>query len=238
MYDLTKFTLADMVRCGRELRRLGGSSMAEVADAVVRHLYDELRESESGRRACVLVRLFKTEAFGALSAELRAFARALMPSAPLDAQTKCLTLLATAGDEQAWNSPQTSKRHRAIPLPGEAALAEVPMIAQLLHQLGLKLSDLAQAHREIIKDLDQKTFNVFHVPIARSSPFIPAQAEFVMPYGIESVLGFGGVLPEGNLYAVILFARVTIPSATAAMFRTIALNVKMALLGSVEARAR
>ena len=104
------------------------------------------------------------------------------------------------------------------------------MISQLLRQIGIRLSDLIVPRPEIIKDLDQRTFNVFHVSNARNSPCVPAQHDFVEPHGVESALGFGGIMPDGDLFAVILFSRVTIPSETAAMFRTIALNVKIALL--------
>jgi len=44
------------------------------------------------------------------------------------------------------------------------------------------------------------------------------------------VLGFGGLLPSGNLFAIILFLKVQIPHSTAQMFSTLALNVKTALL--------
>ncbi len=238
MYDLTRFTLADMVRCGRDLRRLGATSkaMEETAGIIVRYLYEHFGDRDSGRRACVLVRLFKTHPFAALSDDLREFAQALMPSAALPAETKCLTLLATAGEEPPWNSRRESRRHRAIPLLSEAVLNEIPMISQLLSQLGVKLSDLIVAKPEIIKDLEQRAFNVFHVPVAKNSPFIPAQQEFVVPYGVESVLGFGGILPDGSLFAVIVFARVPIPPSTAEMFRTIALNVKMAILPALQGR--
>ena len=104
------------------------------------------------------------------------------------------------------------------------------MIAQMVRQFGLEISSLLEAKPEIIRDLDQKTYNVFFVPEARISPFIPAQDEFVVPYGVKSALGFGGILPSGNLFAVIMFTRVAIPIETAQMFRTIALNVKMNIL--------
>ena len=73
-------------------------------------------------------------------------------------------------------------------------------------------------------------FNVFHVPRARGSPFVPAQTDFVMRYGIESVLGFGGMLPKGDLFCVILFSKVLIPRETAELFKTLALSVKISLL--------
>ena len=104
------------------------------------------------------------------------------------------------------------------------------MIASLLRQMGLKLDAALYPDSRLILDADQHTFNVFHVQHAPGSPSIPAQAEFVMSYGIRSVLGFGGLLPGGELFTVIMFSRVTIPRETADMFRTIALGVKLALL--------
>ena len=44
------------------------------------------------------------------------------------------------------------------------------------------------------------------------------------------MLGFGGMLPDGELFAVIISTRAAIPSSTAEMFRTIALNLKLGLL--------
>jgi hypothetical protein len=70
--------------------------------------------------------------------------------------------------------------------------------------------------------------------VAASSPFIPAQKDFVLPYKVASVLGFGGLLPDGDLFAVIIFSRVAIPASTAEMFRTIALNLKLGLLALLE----
>ena len=81
------------------------------------------------------------------------------------------------------------------------------MVAQLIHQFGLPTASVLAPDPAIMLDLEQRTFNVFHVQQALGSPFIPAQANFVVPYGIASVLGFGGVLPAGDLVAVLLFAR-------------------------------
>ncbi|MGH7803214.1 MAG: hypothetical protein ACREQJ_02625 [Candidatus Binatia bacterium] len=235
MHDLSRFTLADMTRCGADLRHLGASSssMEEVAGKIVRHFYEQLGDPTTARRACVLARFYKTHPFGELPPELQDFGRRLMPSVPITATTKCLTLLGTAGDQPEWNARRTSKGHQAIPLPSKAVVEQIPMIAQLVHQLGIEVSSLLQPKPEILSDLDQRTYNVFYVPVARDSPFIPAQRDFVVPCGVASVLGFGGVLPEGNLYAAILFVRVPIPVSTAEMFRTVALNVKMAILSFV-----
>jgi hypothetical protein len=67
---------------------------------------------------------------------------------------------------------------------------------------------------------------VFHVENAVGSPYIPAQQEFVEKFGIRSVLGFGGVIGTGELFAVILFSTVHVSTNAAERFRTLALDVK------------
>ena len=86
----------------------------------------------------------------------------------------------------------------------------------------------------MIVDLQQRTFNVFYVPDALGSPHIPAQQEFVVPHHIRSVVGFGGVLPGGELYACILFSPCFIPSTTADLFKPLALSAKLAVMPFVE----
>jgi hypothetical protein len=232
MYDLSHFTLSDMTRCGVELRKLGAgaSSMEEVAGRVVRLLHAQLSMSASDARACPLVRTFVTLPFASLEPGQQQFARRLLPDIDAHPQMKCLTLLATAGDEPQWNARQRSAGHQALPLPSEESIARSPMIAQLIRQLGVQVGALLDPGSRLVLDESQHTFNVFHVPDALGSPYIPAQAEFVEPYEIRSVLGFGGLLPPGELFATILFARTSVPREVAERFRTMALNVKVALL--------
>jgi hypothetical protein len=231
-HDLTRFTLADMVRCGEALRLLAteATSMEKAAQAVTCYLYENLRTRNSDNLSCVLVRFFRTLIYARLATDLREAASQTSVSAEISEDTKCLTLLATAGDDPRWNSRHTSTGHKCIPLISEAIVERFPMISQLIRQLGLTTSELLRTTPELIKELDQRNFGVFHVPMAINSPFVPAQADFVAPHGVSSVLGFGGMLPDGDLFAVIIFARIAIPSSTADMFRTIALNLKVALL--------
>src|SRR5262249_44726180 len=88
----------------------------------------------------------------------------------------------------------------------------------------------------LLVDQEQKSYNVFHVADAVGSPFVPGQDEFVRPYRIRSVLGFGGLLPDSNLFVVILFARAYIPHQTAELFKTLALSAKLAVLPFVGGR--
>jgi hypothetical protein len=62
------------------------------------------------------------------------------------------------------------------------------------------------------------------------SPFVPAQATFVEPYGVRSVIGMGGVLPEGELIAVVLFTRLPVSNAVAQRLSALAAAVRCVLL--------
>lgn len=232
MYDLANFGLKDMTLCGIELRKMGAGahSMEEAANQVIHYLYENLVEQPAGQPACTLVRLFKTHAYEALEPDLRQVAQGVVDAKLLTPKTKCLTLLATAGERPEWNSRHTSTGHKAIPLPSAQLLAEFPMISQLVYQFGLDTSTLLQPDSTLLVDMAQTAFNVFHIPEALGSPFIPAQEGFVIPMGVKSVLGFGGVLPSGDVFVIIMFCKVSITRATADLFKPLALSVKMALL--------
>jgi hypothetical protein len=51
----------------------------------------------------------------------------------------------------------------------------------------------------------------------------------VLAYKVRSVLGFGGILGPGDLYAVILFSRVPIERKTSELFTAVALDLKLSL---------
>lgn len=232
MYSLTQFTLAHMTECGAALRKLGvgADSMEEVADRMTRYFYEQFLDSETGQTAFALVRCFKTHAYGDLDAKLQHFADQVLGSAPARSDMKCLTLLATAGDQPDWNDRSASIAHQAIPLASEHMVAQAPMISQLIHQLGLTINNVLSPNPELLVNLQERTYNVFHIPEAEGSSHIPAQAEFVRPFQIKSVVGFGSMLPSGHLVAIILFSKLPIPRDLAELFKPLALNVKMAVL--------
>lgn len=202
--------------------------MEEVARGAVRYLYDDIIAAPGEARAFPLVRLFKTHRAGDLGDDLRRVAEA-RATEPVSDDTPCLALLATAGDEIAWNSRASSAAHRAMPLTSESMIAQAPMVHRLFTQFGVPLSAVVTSDFDLLVDVQHRSFRVFHVEQALGSPWIPAQEEFVVRYGIQSVLGFGGVLAGGSLFAVLLFSRVTISSSLAELFGSLALNLKIAL---------
>ncbi len=232
VFDLGSFGLRDMTRLGRTLRRLGegAHSMEELAGRVVRRLYDDLVDLDTGERSCALVRFFKTHRYEDLGPELQHFARARLDGGAPSPVMRCLTLLGSAGDAPGWNASEASVAHRAIPLVSKEMLSKAPMISRLLQQLGVEVEALLEGREGLLVDPEPSSFNVFYVPDARGSPYIPAQSGFVAPAGVRSVLGFGGMLSRGDIFAVILFSKVPIPLSTAELFRTLALNVRMAAL--------
>jgi two-component system NtrC family sensor kinase len=231
-YDLSRFGFNEMMDCRTRLRGLLADDPATLEDAAVRAVeffHDELVD-ESGQRACALVRLFKTHPYQDLPDGLQAAVRETVPNAASMPDLRCLTLIATRGDRPDWNSRHTSRGHRAVPLTSVEMVQQAPMIAQLITQMGIPIANVVRPTRALVAGGSEAAHNVFYVPRAAGSPYIVAQDEFVVPSGIASVLGFGGLLASGDLFAVIVFSKVFIPPEAADQFRVIGLNLKIAIL--------
>ncbi len=230
-YDLDSFSLKEMTQLGAALRQMGRDAicMEDVAQRTVSHLYDSLVSKSLGDKACVLVRFFKTHPYKALERDLQECVIETLGSEP-PSQTKCLTLLATAGSHGAWNDRRYSLHHRSIPLISEETVQRMPMIAQLVLQFGLEIPSILCPDGQLLLELEQRAYNVFYVGQAQGNPSIPAQEDFVIPHSVKSVLGFGGMLPSSDMFAVIIFARVSISRKTALSFKPFALNTKLAIL--------
>ncbi len=138
-------------------------------------------------------------------------------------------MLATMGDNDDWKSRSKSNGHRAIPLASADMVAGIPMTSRLLTRFGLDVGSVIRPDPMLIGDMSAKTYNTFYVPEAVGSPYIPAQDDFVIPNGIKSVLGFGGVLSSGELFMVIMFSKASIPADVAGKFSDIGASVKEAV---------
>jgi PAS domain S-box-containing protein len=231
-YDLEHFGLREMIECGRDVRELGNvaSSMESAAELLVSYFRNTFIDAQTSEKSCALVRCFKTHRFKDLPLELRDRASKTISNETLNlGELPCLTLLATGGDLSEWQDRSSSASHAVIPLESVAIVERVPMISQLIVQMGLEIGAVLSPTKELILEGDERAYGVFHVENAVGSPSIPSQ-NFVVKHGIRSVLGFGGLLPSGDLFVMILFTRAHVSQETANLFRTIALSVKLVLL--------
>ncbi|MBF0135762.1 MAG: EAL domain-containing protein [Magnetococcus sp. DMHC-1] len=208
----------------RECRDAG-----EFANTLVQFFFDQLIDDQSQERSCVLARFFMTRQYAHLDEHVQEIVNRSLAVATPDPHMKCLTLLATRGLRPAWNDPAASLNHLVIPFIDKEFITNIPMISQLLKQIGLDIDVILNPDPELLVDLGQQSFGVFFVRNALGSQYIPAQKEFVEPMQVKSVLGFGGILPDGNLFAIILFSRTEIPIETTKLFRVITLNIKVGL---------
>lgn len=226
MLGLDTFSIDDLIECRDAFREIGeqADSLDAVAQGIVEYLHGCLVDGE-GNPACALVRMYKTHRLDELPPTVRRFVDRASYGDVIAPSTRCLTLLGTAGLEREWNHRTSSARHQAIPLTSTEAVERSPMIVGLIEQLGLEVSSIVEPDDDAMA-LHHRDYDVFFVPEALSSPLVPAQDEFVVPYAIRSVVGCGGVLPSGDLFALILFTRLKLSTATADLFRTLALSIK------------
>ncbi len=236
MYDMNLFTPQDMAKCSLVLRQLGRNtaSMESTSQKIVKYIYQHFCDSQTGENTCVLVRLFKTHPYGELEDSSQQSARRLMNGNSPAADMKCWTLLAAAGAEPQWNSRHTAAENTAIPLVSTELVAQMPAISGMIRAFGLDIPTVLGIEPERFLQLEPAVLNVFHVPEAKDNALIPEQNSLIIPYQVKSVLGFGGLLRSGSLFAVVISLKVKIPQSTAQMFKYLALSVKTSLSFSEE----
>ena len=204
--------------------------MEEVAGRIVSKFDEWFHDPATGESSLVLGRLFKTHAYDDLPEELREVARRGVSDGNLKPDMKCLTLLGTTGVRPRWKSRALSENHRVIPLPSVEALTRFPMIMQLVRQFGLEAGECWRIGRPCWWTGTSGPSMSSTCRRRSTAPTSRRRTTSSSPFGVRSVLGFGGMLPGRDLFAVILFSRLSIPRSTAEFFRPLALCLKIALL--------
>ena len=228
---LDLLSVADVAELGARIRGAGHGavSMEEVANSVVGAIC-ELTAPDDGGPSCVLVRCFVTDARSRLPAPLQE----LVPlQEDDDPDGRCLVLLATEGAEPDWCDRRRSRSHQVIPLAGSAMPDAFRMVSRMFRQFGIPLSALVDADPESFVDPGERAFGLFHVEEAATSRFIPDQ-DFVVKYGVKSVVAFGGPLPSGDIFSVLIFSGRPIDRHAAELLQPLALSMKLALLPVLE----
>jgi signal transduction histidine kinase len=170
------------------------------------------------------VRLFRSLPCSALPDDAKVALRTRFDR-ELEPHTTCLALRASKGHRTEWCDPRRSRAHRFLAL-SPSALDTTPMVKALVAQLGFS------AEMPFVLRTEDRLCDVFHVEQAPGSPFVPDQADFVEPHHVQSVIGLGGLLPDDEVFVVILFSSVHVGRDTADLFRLIAPSVGLALVAT------
>ncbi len=230
-FSVSDFSLSDMMTCGAWIRGLSQhhASQSEYAKALVR-IFHQHFQSDDGESEFALVRVFHSKRFKNLTPELQTMARSR--SSDVEDDTICLSLLATVGDQPEWCEVENSKSHRTIPLNNAETVRRLPMMSRLFKQLGISFNGLGQIQSNdevLVADT-----GVFHIQQAQGSEFVPAQEQFVEPFGIQSVVGFGDILPNGNLFVVIGFVKHEISAKVALLFSHLSHSTRLGWLPYID----
>ncbi len=175
----------------------------QVSQFIASSFYEEFSTS-NGDPQFALVRIYRLTALEDLPSDLRK---------KVDQnEERVFALTGTYGLEDAWCDRQNSVRHQVVPLSMVADPEERNMFQEMLRQLGVDMDRFFARH-----ELSSGTNIQSHVYVAQvpGYPAIPDQNGFVKPYGIQSLIGFGGFISGGHddrsMYLLFAFSREAIP---------------------------
>lgn len=213
MLDFVNSTADDYSRFARRLwlDTQAFTSHEQTSRYIVENLYHEFSTPE-GDPILALVRIFRWTLVEELPEDLRALVSA--------DEKSVMALTGTYGFEEAWRDRRTSVNHRAVPVSKIAVPQRIPMFQEVLKQTGVDVQHLYE-YGDIVAVQDRAYHGTFHIQDVPSSPAIPDQQSFVKPYGIKSLVGFGGFMahPTHNtMYLLYMFSRETVSTQAAQEF--------------------
>ncbi|MBI5958558.1 MAG: hypothetical protein HY866_07485 [Chloroflexi bacterium] len=210
MLSFTTSTEQDFADFGRQLWLTRNSFLSheQASQSIVRQLSEAFID-KNGESQIALARIFRLTEVEELPADVRGQVK--------PGEQKVMALTGTWGLEKAWQHRSRSKGHQAIPISAIAVPERIPMFQEVLTQLGIDIEYFYNTN-ELVARGDQPYQGTFHIADATSSA-IPAQADFIRPYGIRSLVGFGGFIGSaGVLYLLYIFSREYISPAAARNF--------------------
>jgi hypothetical protein len=202
------------------------------AEQIYRHYSDSL----------VLFRIYATLPYADLPPEIDSFVRGITDAHAmtpmLQPSSIMLTLLGTAGVQPEWNDRLQSRGHLGIPLMSASFVANLPMVAALMKDMGIDLEWLDRQDSSFVVKAVGRIARVFFVSDARTvtddqgRKVVPA-ADFVEAHGVRTVFGLGGAYLDGTFLAMILFTRETLEKRQAEAFQPLLNYFKMGTMGAV-----
>jgi hypothetical protein len=206
MITLRNSTTAEISQFGRNLflkwRDDTLQNFEQAAQAWAQTIYETFREP-GGNSTFALVRMFRIDEYAKLPPTLRAKAKADWPYV--------IALAGTYGDEVAWCARQRSNGHQVLDPEVKS-----PMVWAAIQSIGLTWGPATS--EALAMQQDTALSKYFYVPDAIDSPYVPAQDEFVLPYGIKSVIGFGIRFLSNCAYMALCFSKVPLVEADVEKF--------------------
>jgi hypothetical protein len=222
-------------RLGVELQKQ--PTLEAAAQVFVSRIFEEFTESTA------LIRLYAALPYASLPPGNQSFVAQLADRAAgmsPKPQTPVLSLVGTRGARPEWNDRRKSQGHVGIPLVNRAFVAEIPMVARLMHDLGLGLDWLATADNALDTHMQGRLAGLFFVDDARTAvdeadrKIVPAQ-DFVESAGVHTVFGMGGgfITSSGVFVALIVFTRERLSKEQARIFMPLINALKTATVDKV-----
>ena len=229
--DFNQLSIAKIIKLSKDIKEkcVNFSSFEEVAQELMRVLYSSF-VTEGGRSPFVLARFFKSCAYSELPDDIRNYIHNKESQGNSISDNKYLTLLGSFGELDNWKSRNLSENYKAFPMHDKHMLDRFPMLSAAFEEIGLDLSHLRQTDKSILIKDKHRQYGVFCVENADGSKLIPKQEEFVRPYSVKSVFGFGGIYSTSNVYAVLIFSRERLSRKDAQLFLSLNPAIKQITL--------
>ena len=205
------------------------SNLEQVAQEMMKTLCQTI-VTDSDNSAIVLGRLFKSCSYSDLTEDIQNYIQQKEDLNAITPESKYLTLLGTWGELEEWRVIKISRNYKAFSLNDKDVLYKFPMLSAVFNQIGYDIPTETDPDKSIIIDDQDKEYGVFYVKDATGNKLVPKQAEFVEPYGIKSVIGFGGRYGNNNIYSIILFFRECISRQTTELFPSLNPAIKLLTL--------
>lgn len=253
MFDLANLTPSDLVVCGSDLRQATAvaATTEEASRALARYLRGVFANPATGLRQVSLVRVYATARVADGDADRPGAARVLeLLSGDGDAEPgpghpghpDLIPLEAASGNGSGPPAPGH------VPSSPEALRGLHPALAGVLRDLGIvdapsggpsSGTNGVAPHGLAAYDLvPLGTGRHAAAPIAAADPDLDSERHAIahIPdplaarHGVRTVLGYAGTLPDGEVFAVLLFTGHHIPASAAESLRGLTAATRLALL--------
>ncbi len=229
--DFNQLSIAQIFRLSKYIKKNCGNltSLEAAAQELTRILHSSF-VIEGEKNPFVLVRFFKSCSYRELPVNIKKYIHDKELKENLSEDNKYLTLLGSYGELDNWMERKLSVNYKAFPIHDEHMLAKFPMLSAVFEEIGLKLPHIKETDKSILIQDYHKQYGLFCVENAEGSKLIPKQEEFVKPYSVRSVFGFGGIYSTSNVYAVLIFSRERLNKKDARIFLSLNPAIKQTTL--------